>query len=212
MTLQKLERLDNWLLGVVCFTISVVVGINFATSYGHIQQEGLHYGEVGFEAALMPIGIDGMLLAIGLANVFAARFNRNSWLLRAALAFGVAGTVAANGAYGAGWGVTGALLATWSPVALFIAVEAGLFMFRIVADLKAALTRQAEADAIPKRGRPVGTKNKPKDDTVVAAIPEPQAPAVLSPQLTLPPVIKGKVDTMDPFGELRKTGQFPVAV
>jgi hypothetical protein len=201
----KLERLDKYLLWGVCLTIVTVVVINFITSYGHIYSEGLRYGEYGTDARLMPVGIDGMLLAIGLANVFAARFERNHWLLRGALAFGVAGTVAANGAYGAGWGMTGGLLATWSPVALFIAVEAGLFMFRIAADIAAKAAEAAEAQTVPKRGRPVGSKNTPKTAPEFP-VTDPNSTGA---QPALPPVIKGRVDPMDPFHELRQTGQLP---
>lgn len=200
----KMERLDKYLLWLVCFTIITVVVINFITSYGHIYAEGMQYGEYGVDARLMPVGIDGMLLALGLANVFAAKFNRNHWLLRSALGFGVAGTVAVNGAYGAGWGMTGGLLATWSPVALFITVEAGLFVFRVVGDLQAEAAKEAKADTTPKRGRPVGSKTKPKDPETVTAVTE-----TPGNQLALSPIIKGTVRPVDPFHDLRSTGQFP---
>jgi hypothetical protein len=205
MTFKKLERLDNYLLWTVCFAITLVLGINFATSFGHIRSEGLTHGELGFESTLMPIGIDGMLLAIALANVFAARFGRGHWLLRVALAFGVLGTVAANGAYGAGWGLTGGLLATWSPVALFIAVEAGLFMFRIVADMMAEAAKAAAEAETVKRGRPVGSKNKPKETTDPNPTPGRGNPVF---QAALPAVIKGHVDPVESFRTLRETGTF----
>jgi hypothetical protein len=196
----KLERLDKWLLWAVCLTIVSVININFVTSYQHIYDLGLKYGEYGVDARLMPVGIDGMLLALSLANVFAAKFNRNHWLLRAALAFGVLGTVAANGAYGAHWGLTGNLLGTWSPVALFITVESGLFVFRIVAEIQTIQTKIAEAakaaetEATAKRGRPAGSKNKPKTDTETTT----ETPVTGTPQLALPPVIKGHVTSFQP--------------
>lgn len=156
------ENSDKTLLWGVCLSIVAVVLINFITSYQHIYDEGLRYGEYGVDARLMPIGIDGMLLALGLGNVFASRIlaklekkhRFGSVMMRLALAFGVAGTVAVNGAYGATWGRTGGLLATWSPLALFIAVEAGLFAFKINAEYLALLAR-------PKRGRPSKTAPQP---------------------------------------------------
>jgi hypothetical protein len=199
---RKLEKLDKYLLWAVCITIVADIAINYITSYGHLYVEGLNYGEFGVDARLMPIGIDLTLTALAVANVFATRFQRNHWLLRASLMFGVGGTVAANAAYGAGWGMTGGLLATWSPVALFITVEAGLFMFRVTADIVAEAVKAAEAEAATKRGRPVGSKNKPKPEAETVT----EAPGG---QLALPPVIKGTVNTADPFHELRKTGQFP---
>ncbi len=155
-----LEKLDRNLLIATTLTIITVVAINFITSYQHIYDLGLKYGEFGVDARLMPVGIDGMLLALGFANVFAAKFvpllkNKHVFgqrMLRLALAFGVAGTVAANGAYGASWGQTGALLGVWSPVALFIAVESGLFMYKIAAEY---LADQAQADESPEESEAV---------------------------------------------------------
>lgn len=177
--MKSLTRLDRWLLGSVVFSIFAVVIINFIGSYGHIYVEGLRYGEVGVEDRLMPIGIDGMLLCLGLANVLAARFDRGHWLLRSALAFGVAGTIGANAAYGASWGLTGGLLSTWSPVALFVCVESGLYVFRIV----------VEAEAKVKIPRPY-TRRKPKGDPESG---DGEVPV---------PVIRGTVDDLRSLQEL----------
>lgn len=130
-----LERLDKILLWALSFAIVSEVVLNFIGSYGHIYVEGTHYGELGVDARILPVTIDGMLLALAISNVFAARFNRRSAWLRIGLLLGVGGTVAANAAYGASWGITGGLLSTWAPVALFVTVECGLFVFRIMADL-----------------------------------------------------------------------------
>lgn len=184
--MRRIERLDLYLLWTVCLTIVTVVVINFITSYGHIYVEGIQHGEYGTDARLMPIGIDGMLLALGLANVFAARFQRSHWLLRSALAFGVAGTVAANGAYGAGWGITGGLLATWSPVALFITVECGLYMFRIAADLAAVKVTTARKPRTPKA---------PKAPSGQGGLFDAGSDNL--------PVLRGSVDLLDPFHKLR---------
>lgn len=167
LAVKPFEKLDRYLLWTVCFSILAVVGINFVTSYGHVYSLGLKYGEYGVDARLMPIGIDGMLLALGLANVFAARVaprlktehKAGRRMLRAGLGVGVAGTIVANGAYGAGWGLTGGLLATWSPLALFITVEAGLFMFGLAADL---IAETAAADAPAAVEAPKADEPKPK--------------------------------------------------
>lgn len=210
----KLERLDKWLLWIVCLTIVGDIAVNYITSYGHLYVEGLNYGEYGVDARLMPVGIDLTLTALALANVFAARFQRNHWLLRVGLIFGVGGTVAANAAYGAGWGMTGGLLATWSPVALFVTVECGLFMFRIAADLAVAARKAAEAEQeTVKRGRPKGSKNKVTESVTMA--PEPAPAPALNPtpaapvQPPLVPVIRGSY-TQEPTFNIHDTGQFPV--
>lgn len=193
MEAKRIEKLDNYLLLAVVFAILAVVAINFITSYQHIYDEGLRYGEYGVDARLMPIGIDGALLALGLANVFAARFERNHWLLRAALAFSVGGTVLVNGAYGARWGMTGGLLGVWSPIALFITVESGLFMFRVAADVVA----EAQAQVITPKPRAPRAPRTPKTPDKPAAYTGGSEVAV--------PVIRGHVDPRDPFRHLRET-------
>lgn len=191
--MRPLGKFDYSLLGAVVFSIVTVITVNFITSYGHIYSEVLRYSGSNdhLGAQLTPIGIDGMLLALALANVFAAMRNRGHWLLRTALGFGVAGTVAANGAYGAGWGLTGGLLATWSPVALFVAVEAGLFVFRVAVETTPPKT-------VPvKRGRPVGSTNA-RAQRVSRPDTYQGGSEVAIPQ------IRGRIDMLNPFENLRE--------
>lgn len=211
---MKLERLDKWLLWTVCVTIAIVIVLNFITSYQHIYSLGLKYGEYGTDARLLPVAIDGTLLALAVANVLAARFHRESWLLRVGLGIGVASTIAANGAYGAHWGLTGNLLGVWPPAALFITVESGLYMFRIVADatvkaaeVAAAVEAAKVPDVIPapRRGRPPGVKNTDKTPETAVG---PLKPATIQP--ALPPVITGHMAPNGPVTGLTNTGQFPV--
>ena len=131
----------NWSVDkliIVSTTLVVLaeVVINFITSYQHIYDLGLKYGEFGVDARLMPVGIDLMLLAFAEVNLFLSRRGRKSAWMRLGLAAGVVGTVLANGAYGANWGVTGASLAFWSPLALFATVEAGMTLLRVAAEDK----------------------------------------------------------------------------
>lgn len=189
MEAKRIEKLDKYLLLAVVFAILAVVAINFITSYQHIYDEGLKYGEYGVDARLMPVGIDGMLLALGLANVFAARFQRNHWLMRVALGFGVFGTVLVNGAYGARWGMTGGLLGVWSPLALFITVEAGLFVFRVAAGVMAEAQAQVKPIAKPRAPR------QPRSPKLPAEYQGSNEVAI--------PVIRGRVDPRDPFQHLR---------
>lgn len=215
MNVRQLQKMDKGLLWVVCACIASDIILNYITSYGHIYVEGLRYGEYGVDARLNPIAIDLTLTALALVNVFATRFGRGHWLLRVGLGVAVAGTVAANAAYGEYWGMTGGLLAVWSPVAMFIVVESALYAFRIVADLMRE-AREAESAAVteaskPRRGRPPRAVFKepeipqPFEDN--PDVPLPGRPAI---QTTLAPVIRGKVTAEDPFTTLRNTGQFPV--
>lgn len=127
---------DNLIIVSTTLCVLAEVVINFATSYQHIYDLGLKYGEYGVDARLMPVGIDLMLLAFAEVNLFLSRRGRKSTWMRLGLALGVAGTVAANAAYGAFWGQTGGFLAVWSPVALFATVEAGMLLLRVAAEDK----------------------------------------------------------------------------
>lgn len=204
---MKLEKLDKWLLGVVCLTIIADVAVNYITSYGHLYNEGLHYGEYGVDARLNPIGIDLTLTTLAVTNVFAARFKRSHWLLRFALAFAVGGTVAANAAYGMRWGITGGLLATWSPVTLFITVETGLLAFRIVADLAADKIREEAAKAVTEAPSvlPVPRKEIPAESP--SSLREMVQSWREDPHPVTEPIPVGGIDVMK---ALKDTGQLPV--
>lgn len=212
ISLPMLEKMDRGILWATSGAIVSVVGINFATSYQHIQLLGLKYGEDSYSAALMPVGIDGMLLALGFANVLAAKFlprlkNPHKWgqrMLRAALGFGVGGTVAANGSYGAWWGTTGALLGTWSPIALFIAVEAGLFAYKIVGEfISEEMERRREADKTDKEAERKAKNNEASKQwrqRQQRRSPDPVPPTDQRPAARSATVENGQPDVrMDPF-------------
>jgi hypothetical protein len=153
-----LKWLKSWTVDrliIVSTTLTVIaeVVINFITSYQHIYDLGLKFGEFGVDARLMPVGIDLMLLAFAEVNLFLSRRGRKNTWMRAGLGLGVTGTVMANAAYGANWGTTGALLAFWSPLALFATVEAGMLLLRVAAE-----DREKQASAAvsgPPGGMPV---------------------------------------------------------
>lgn len=195
-----LERLDRYLLVGVILAILVNVGINFTTSYTHIYMLSLHLGDGGTNARMTPVGIDTMLLALGLANVFATRMRKPSKWLRAGLAFGVFGTVLANAAYGAWHGYSGTMLAIWSPIALFITVESGLYMFKIAAEYIAEKKAEEELASVTDlpRKRQSGRRRPQNGPGSTQA-----SPASASKEVAIP-VLRGYVDpagvpNRDPF-------------
>lgn len=141
-----LERLDRSLLWVTSCSILLEIALNFIGSYGHTYVLGLQYGETGWaDARILPVCIDGVLMALAATNVLAARLReerKSPWQLRLGLIGAVGSTVAANAAFGEHWGTTGALLATWMPVALAVTVETGLYAWRLVGEY---LERTAKA-------------------------------------------------------------------
>lgn len=187
--MQSLDRLNRWMMYLMSFTIVMEIVLNFIGSYGHIYVEGIEHGEYGVDARILPITVDGVLLALAIANVVCARLRGKShWGLRLTLAFGVGCTVAANAAYGASWGLTGGFLSVWAPVALFITVESGLLMFKIIAEYVAK-------ENAPRRGRPPGSQTRTPR----------RPPAAYSGGREIAiPIIHGRVDPFDPFSELRE--------
>jgi hypothetical protein len=144
---NKYWTIDRVIILLVSLSVIALIAINFYTSYSHIYLLDLKYGgqidPTG--ARLTPVGFDLLLLAFAGLNLFLARkgryvtkangkrkleFRWPRWVLLA----GVAGTVAANGAYGYWWGWTGCTLAMGSAVLLFFAVEGGMLMFRVAAE------------------------------------------------------------------------------
>jgi hypothetical protein len=75
---------------------------------------GRTHGQDGAAARLLPLSVDGLILAASLVLLHEARDDRDApgmlWL-------GIGATVGANIAYGAGYGLLGALISAWPAVA-----------------------------------------------------------------------------------------------
>jgi len=82
---------DRTILAATSASVIGEIGINFATSYQHIYDLGLKFGETGTAARLQPAGVDLALLAFALGNLFLARHGRKHWFVWTALLFGLAG-------------------------------------------------------------------------------------------------------------------------
>jgi Protein of unknown function (DUF2637) len=105
---------------VVC----AVAAFAAVVSYSHIYGLGRAYGQDGTAARLLPLSVDGLILAASLVLLHEARNGRDApGLARFMLWLGIAATIGANVAYGAGYGVLGALISAWPAVAFIGAVE-----------------------------------------------------------------------------------------
>lgn len=170
------------IVSTTLFVLAEII-INFITSYGHIDILGLMYGESGTDAALTPIGIDLALFVFAELNLFLARHGRSEYRWpRWVLGGGVTATVAANLAYGAHWGFTGAAIAAFSAVALFFTVEGGMLLLKVAAE-----EREKNASALlsgPPAAIPVTPpKAAPWETEALQAVPnstanEPEGKAV----------------------------------
>jgi hypothetical protein len=122
------ERLIRW-----CAAAAVVAVAAFAAvvSYSHIYDLGRAHGQSGTAARLLPLSVDGLILAASLVLLHEARAARPAPLLaRCMLWLGVAATVAANVAYGARYGLVGAVVSAWPAVAFVGAAEMLMGMVR----------------------------------------------------------------------------------
>jgi hypothetical protein len=89
---------------VVC----AVAGVAAVVSYSHIYGLGRAHGQDGTAARLLPLSVDGLILAASLVLLHEARNGRDApRLARLMLWLGIAATIGANIAYGAGYGLVG---------------------------------------------------------------------------------------------------------
>jgi Protein of unknown function (DUF2637) len=100
-------------------------------SFSHIRSLASAHSESLLDARLLPLSVDGLILAASLVLLHEARNGRTSpplawWLL----GLGVAATVAANVAYGLVSGAVGALVAAWPAVAFIGSVELLMLLVR----------------------------------------------------------------------------------
>src|SRR5436190_16961657 len=118
MTGDRLIRAATALVVVAVASFAAVV------SFSHIYDLGRVHGQSGTAARLLPLSVDGLILAASLVLLHEARNGRRApALARGMLWLGVGATVAANGAYGWPYGPLGVLVSTWPAVSFVGAVE-----------------------------------------------------------------------------------------
>lgn len=115
----------RWLTSVVVLAVAAFAAV---VSYSHIYDLGRSHGQFGLAARLLPLSVDGLILAASLVLLHQARWDgaeRSSVtsLARWMLGLGVAATVGANVAYGAAYGPLGAVLSSWPAIAFIGSAE-----------------------------------------------------------------------------------------
>jgi hypothetical protein len=109
------------LAAVVVLAVAAFAAV---VSYSHIFDLGVHHGQSGTAARLLPLSVDGLIAAASLVMLHAARNQLPvPWLARICLAGGVGATVAANVAYGLPFGWLAAVVSAWPAVAFVGSVE-----------------------------------------------------------------------------------------
>ena len=130
---------------VVC----AVAAFAAVVSYSHIYGLGRAHGQDGTAARLLPLSVDGLILAASLVLLHEARNGRDApRLARFMLWLGIGATVGANIAFGAGYGLLGALISAWPAVAFIGAVEIAMQQVRRARGPHAAISGPA-VPAVP---------------------------------------------------------------
>ena len=112
---------------VVC----AVAAFAAVVSYSHIYGLGQAHGQGGAAARLLPLSVDGLILAASLVLLHEARNDRDApRLARLMLWLGIGATIGANIAFGAGYGLLGALISAWPAVAFIGSVEIAMQQVR----------------------------------------------------------------------------------
>jgi Protein of unknown function (DUF2637) len=125
---------DQWIRRTTVLAVVTVSGIAAVVSYSHIQHVSITHGQTRLDAALMPVSVDGLILAASMTAFYASR-NRLPvpFLARFALALGIGATIAANCLFGISHGWLGAVLSAWPAVAFIFAMELVIWTVRVAA-------------------------------------------------------------------------------
>jgi Protein of unknown function (DUF2637) len=122
---------DRLIRASTALVVTAVAAFAAVVSYSHIYDLGRAHGQAGTAARLLPLSVDGLILAASLVMLHEARNRRPAPpLARFALWLGIAATLGANAAYGAPYGPLGVVVSTWPAVSFVLAVEVALGLVR----------------------------------------------------------------------------------
>jgi len=122
---------DRAIRYLTALVVTAVAGFAAVISYGHIYGVALHNGQTELASVLLPLSVDGLILAASLVLLHEAQQARPAPLLgQAMLALGVGATLAANALYGLAWGPLGVVVSAWPAVAFIGAAEMVFLMVR----------------------------------------------------------------------------------
>lgn len=145
------EKFARVLAVLAVLAVAVVAGI---VSFSHIESLALAHGYSTGTASILPVSVDGLIVASSLALLTEARARHpQPGLARAGLILGILATLAANVAAGAQFGIVGALVNVWPGVAFVVASEILLRMIRATRDVPSA--KRAEQDSVTEAPIPV---------------------------------------------------------
>lgn len=151
---------------LTAFVVLAVAAFAAVVSYSHIFDLGIHHGQSGTAARLLPLSVDGLIAAASLVMLHAARNKLPVPLLsRLMLALGVGATVAANVAYGLPFGWLSAVVSAWPAAAFVGSVEMAI---RFVSDARHVATASAADDGAAASTEPDICMDKTLDKETAA--------------------------------------------
>jgi hypothetical protein len=124
------DRLDRWIPRLMVATILAVAAFAFVQSYTHVFFLGQTHHQTGASLRMLPLSVDWVMFAAGLAMLHLGRKGIRHPLPRATLLLGATATLIANIAFGIVFGWETAVISSWAPVALFVVVELGMLLVR----------------------------------------------------------------------------------
>ncbi len=111
--------------------VTAVAAFGAVQSYTHIYGLARGHGQDMLDARLLPLSVDGLILASSLVILHQARRRGDTpWNAWAMLGLGVAATLAANVLSGLPAGWLSACIAAWPAVAFIGAIEIDMWMIR----------------------------------------------------------------------------------
>lgn len=114
-------KLAQVLTGITVLAVAVFAAI---VSFSHIESLALAHGQPVAAARLLPLSVDGLIVAASLSMLTEARAQREApRLARAGLVLGVIATVLANVAFGARYGIVGPVISAWPAVSFVVSTE-----------------------------------------------------------------------------------------
>jgi hypothetical protein len=144
---------DRWIRWATTASVLVLAGIAAAVSYRHMHTLTLAHGESAWTAALIPVSVDGMIVASSMTLLADSRAGRSGgllpWLL---LVVGSGASLAANVAV-AEPTAYGRVIAAWPSFALIGAYELLIRQIRNQATQTRLVTEVAESARSARRHR-----------------------------------------------------------
>jgi hypothetical protein len=141
---MRTSRADWWIRGATTVSVLLVAGIAAVVSYRHMHELVLKHGEDVWAAALIPLSVDGTIIAASMSLLLASRYGRSGgclpWML---LAISGLASLGANVAV-AEPTLIGRVIAAWPSFALIGAYEMLMNQIRRSAGQRAQGGRLAE--------------------------------------------------------------------